>query len=309
VTGVRVIFFGSGAFGLPTLRWLAEAHEVAAVVSQPDRPAGRRRVLTPTPVAAEAQALSIPLHRPERVNDADVAAAIRAIDARAWVVIAFGQKLGQPLLEGRDAINLHASLLPRWRGAAPIHHAIMSGDATTGVSVITLADRMDAGAVLARREVPIGPTDTTGALHDRLAALGPDVIGDVLESIESGRVEERVQDEEEVTLAGKLSRDDARLRRSMSADDIRRHINGCSPWPGCDATIAGERLRLLRAGPPEGSPPTDGAVTDRGLVGWQGDGLMLLDVQPLGGTAMPFEDWARGRSVQWPTTFDPESDP
>jgi methionyl-tRNA formyltransferase len=154
---VNLVFLGSGAFGLPTLIALSRTHTLRAIISQPDRPAGRGGALTPTPVSAFAPRLlpTIPLHKPERINDA--AAQIRAYNADAWVVIAFGQKLGPALLDGVFAINLHASLLPRWRGAAPINAAILAGDARTGNSVITLAQRMDSGQILAQSECPIDP--------------------------------------------------------------------------------------------------------------------------------------------------------
>ncbi|XOV74482.1 MAG: methionyl-tRNA formyltransferase [Phycisphaerales bacterium] len=160
---LRLVFFGSGAFGLPTLKHLASTHQIEAVVTQPDRPAGRKRALTPTPIGAwaEEHLPSVPLLKPENVNEADQLDLVRSFDVGSpderrggWVVIAFGQKLSKRLLADRFAINLHASLLPRWRGAAPINHAILAGDSVTGNSVITLADRMDAGLVLGQSERP-----------------------------------------------------------------------------------------------------------------------------------------------------------
>jgi len=163
---MRIVFLGSGAFGLPSLQHLAQHHTLLTVVSQPDKPAGRGSQLTPTPIAAwAAQSLAhVPLIQPATVNEPAVRDSLRALDADAWVVIAFGQKLGRALLEGKFAVNLHASLLPRWRGAAPIHAAILAGDAITGNSVITLADKMDAGLVLGQSQRNIAP-DATTALH------------------------------------------------------------------------------------------------------------------------------------------------
>ncbi|MDP7070903.1 MAG: methionyl-tRNA formyltransferase [Phycisphaerales bacterium] len=301
---MRVVFFGSGVFGLPTLDWLLQAHEVVLVVSQPDRPAGRRRVPTPTPIAQRALERGLPLERFESVNEPAAMSTLRAADADVWIVIAFGQKLSAPLLDDRIAINLHGSLLPRWRGAAPIHHAVMAGDSRTGVTAITLADRMDAGDILGQAALDIAASDTTGELHDRLASLGPQVMEEVLAAVGTGRVDARTQDEALVTRAPKLSRADASLSTAMSGDRMRRMINGCAPWPGCDAVIAGESLRLLKAGPQQAHPPA-GVVTREGDVGCHEGGLRLMEIKPAGGNAMAFEAWARGRRIEWPAVFSP----
>ncbi len=299
-----LVFFGSGAFGIPVLEDLAARHDVRLVVSQPDRPAGRRRRVRGTPVASRAEALGLRVLRTERANaDAD---RIREVSADVWVVIAFGQRLSASLLENRLAINLHASLLPRWRGAAPIHHAVMAGDTQTGVSVITLADRMDAGDVLASQTLEIGPTDTTGELHERLAALGPPIIERVLEAASAGALDRRPQDTAAVTTAPKLDRAAAHIDVSMSPDTARCRINGCSPWPGCDLLIDGDVLRLLRAAPHDG-PWTAGALSEDGVLGLQGGGIRLMDVQRQGGRPAAFAAWARGRHHAWPVPFETPS--
>lgn len=318
-----VVYFGSGAFGLPTLAALAREHRVRAIVTQPDRPAGRGRALTPNPVAAWAaehlagchglsrepgeghappDAGPISLIQPDRVNDPATVAQIRAFPADAWVVIAFGQKLGRDLLADRFAINLHASLLPRWRGAAPIHHAVLAGDAQTGNSVITLADRMDAGLVLGQSHRDIPPDQTTGQLHDALAADGPELVLGVLDAHARGDLRPTQQDESLVTLAGKLSRDDAALDFTQPADACSRRINALSPWPGVSVSLDADRLKLLRAAPadsatpPAEHPPGTLVDPDGGLVAC-GDGhlLRLLEVQPAGGRAMAWVEFARGR--------------
>ncbi|MFG0307145.1 MAG: methionyl-tRNA formyltransferase [Phycisphaerales bacterium JB040] len=296
-----VVFFGSGAFGLPTLRRLGESHRVIAIVTQPDRPAGRGKRLTPNPIASwGAEHLpGVDLIQPENVNEPGARRRVRALPARVWVVIAFGQKLGPELLADRFAINLHASLLPRWRGAAPIHHAILAGDRETGNSVITLADRMDAGEVLGAQRTPIGRTETTGELHDRLSAMGPDAVLDVLARRGAGTLAPVVQDESQVTLAGKLGRDDARLAFGDDADSLRCRVNGLSPWPGCAAEIDGVRVKLLRADSQEGSGEP-GVLVDpgSGLVGTGGGLLRLLEIQPAGRTPMAWSDFVRGRSIE-----------
>ncbi|MFM7261560.1 MAG: methionyl-tRNA formyltransferase, partial [bacterium] len=177
---MRIVFFGSGAFGVPTLEALVARHEVALVVSQPDRPAGRGKVMTPTPIAARAVELGLRVVKPEDVNEPAMRDEIRALGAEAWVVIAFGQKLSRELLDGVFAINLHGSLLPAYRGAAPIQRAVMDGCTESGVSVISLAERMDAGLVYATARRPIEPHATSDEVHDQLSLLGPAVIEDVL---------------------------------------------------------------------------------------------------------------------------------
>jgi len=178
----------------------------------------------------------------------------------------------------------------------------MAGDAVTGVTAITLADRMDAGEMLAKESLAIGPTDTTGELHDRLAHLGPAVLGAVLTDAEAGELSPQAQDESAVTLAPKLSRADAALDATMTAVAMRRMINGCSPWPGCAARIGGEKLKLLKAAPVEVSVP-NGSVTQCGDVGCEGGAMRLLVVQPVGGRPMSFEQWSRGRRLEWPSTI------
>ncbi|MCH2135865.1 MAG: methionyl-tRNA formyltransferase [Phycisphaerales bacterium] len=291
---MRVAFFGSGAFALATLSRLHERGSIVRVISQPDRPAGRKRVLTPTPVSAYALEHGLDLDRIEDVNATEATSHLRDLDVDAWVVIAFGQKLSSQLLEDRVAVNLHGSLLPRWRGAAPIHHAILAGDTHTGVSVITLANVMDAGLVLGSRSIPIGHTDTTADVHDALAALGPDLIDEVLASLLCGAQEGTPQDAALVTTAPKLTRADAQLDLNASADVLRRRINALSPWPGCRLRVDGVELRLLRAASSAGELPL-GKMTSAGLVG-TGEGLLeVLQVQPAGGRVMDIGQWLPGR--------------
>jgi methionyl-tRNA formyltransferase len=302
-----VVFFGSGAFGAPSLRALARHHTVRAVVTQPDRPAGRGGKLAPTPIADLTSSVlpGAQLIKAESVNTPEVRDHIRAIRADVWVVIAFGQKLSTSLLEGVFAINLHASLLPRWRGAAPINAAILAGDAETGNSVITLADRMDAGFVLAQSRRPINERTTAGELHDQLAEDGPALLLAVLSDFDSGALEQREQDESLVTIAPKLSRKDGWVDFRQAADECARRIRGLSPWPGVTVQVEGDDgaapLKILRAQatPSEsqqrGSP---GELLDpaRGLVRCKDSVLTLVEVQPPGKRAMPWADFARSRS-------------
>jgi len=304
-TRQRIVFLGSGAFGLPTLRWLASVHEVVAVVSQPDKPAGRGVELSPTPISAAAAASlpNVPLVRAPNVNEPETVALLDALKADAWVVIAFGQKLSKALLGGQKAMNLHASLLPRWRGAAPIHAAMIAGDPLTGNTVITLAERMDAGLILDRSEHAISPTTTVGELHDLLAADGPAAIGRALERARREWPFGEHQREADVTLAGKLSKADGWVDFCSDADTCRRRINGLSPWPGVTATFRNEPLRLLRAGPSIAQPSKGrvGEILDaaEGLIACaHGTSVHLLDVQPAGKRPMPWADFSNGKRVK-----------
>jgi methionyl-tRNA formyltransferase len=296
-----LVFLGSGAFGLPTLRALAGAHRIRAVVTQPDRPAGRGGAMTPTPIAewTAANLSGVPLLKPERVNEAAVVREVRGAGAEAWVVIAFGQKMGRALLEGIFATNLHASLLPRWRGASPINAAILAGDEKTGNSVITLAERMDAGAVLGRTERAIDPMQTAGELHDALAADGPDVVMGVLADYAAGRVRREEQDESRVTLAPKLSKADGWVDFADSAEAARRRVHGLTPWPGVTVQFRGQPLKLLRVRPERAereSAPGALIEPETGAVGCgAGTTLALLEVQPAGKRSMAWREYARGQ--------------
>lgn len=302
---MRIVFFGSGAFGLPTLKRLHSMCDVRCVVSQPDRPAGRQRTLSPTPISEEAMQLGLPLERVANVNEAPWVERLGAIEADAWVVIAFGQKLSAALLDGRFAINLHASLLPRWRGAAPIHHAIMAGDSCTGISVITLDQVMDGGLVLEQILQPIAPTDTTGRLHDVLAELGPDAVGRVLEAHTHSGSKGQRQDPKLVTLAPRLARSDAVLDLEGDCVTQRNCINGLSPWPGCRLLVDGVELRVLQAGPsPEGAHSPPGILSPEGILGLGNGSVQLLEVQGVGGRVLSFDTWANGRRFKAPVPVD-----
>ncbi|MCA9292726.1 MAG: methionyl-tRNA formyltransferase [Phycisphaerales bacterium] len=320
---LNIVFFGSGAFGLPTLRALNEHHNLLCVVSQPDRPAGRGKTLTPTPISAWAQEHLRPtqLVRPDNVNAPKVVDELQrlpvgpdAMRKGAFVVIAFGQKMGPELLEHRFAINLHASLLPRWRGAAPINHAILAGDIETGNSVITLAQRMDAGLILGQSKRAIDRADwpdTAATLHDELANDGPALILHVLDQYAMDDLRPHRQDEALVTRASKLHRALAQLDLALPAARIANTINGLSPWPGVSARLGPHTLRLLRvavdapAAAPHGllDNRAAGTILDHAsgtIRCGGGSSIRLLEVQPTGKKVMTWRDFANGFTPRTP---------
>lgn len=313
---MRIAYLGSGAFGLPTIQRLAAEHQLVAIATQPDKPAGRNKALTPTPIAAWAaeHAPQVPIFKPDNINDPTERQRFRAIEADAWVVIAYGQYLSTPLLADRFVFNLHASRLPRWRGAAPIHHAILAGDTTTGNSIITIARRMDAGDILNISEQPITPTTTTGELHDQLAADGPALVFKTLEQFATGAIVAAPQDEARATIAPKLSREDAIINFNQPVDTVRCQINGLSPWPGVAVHLNNQRLKLLRAAPhqPITHHAQPGTLIDanEGIIACATTNdattaIQLLEVQPAGKTPQPWQAFTRGHHPTPGTTLYP----
>lgn len=307
---MKIVFLGSGEFGLPTLMALRDRHDLRLVITQPDKPAGRKRLLTPTPVGRWALENAVPLLRADDINSPAMIQAIADQAPDAIVVIAFGQKIGPQVVGltrhgAAGTMNLHSSLLPAYRGAAPINRALMNGETITGITAIHLAPRMDAGAILASASTPIDPLETAGELHDRLAALGPELILHTLEELEGGRLIPVEQDHSRATLAPKLSRADAVIDWSASADAIRRLIHGLTPWPGVASTWTepagrSETLLLRRIQPLPGrghrKPPGEYLGGGQIAAGAQ-DAIQLLEVQPPGKRAMKWEEYDRGRGL------------
>lgn len=307
---MRIVFFGSGEFGIPTLASLHRAHRLAAVVTQPDRPAGRKRRLTPTPVARWAEEHGVETWKSGDVNDPAFVQRVRDATPAAGVVIAFGQKLSPELVAamGPLAVNLHASLLPKYRGAAPIQWAMMRGESVTGVSVIALAQRMDAGDVYATAETPIDPDETAGELHDRLAQLGPAAVDKVLHDLEAGSLDPRPQDEQRATLAPKLTKAQGTVDFHADAEEVRRTVHGLTPWPACRVALyppgatraLDEPLTLCRVGvsPCAADAAEPGRVMDelRVAAATPDRAVELVTVQPPGGRPMPAADFARGHA-------------
>lgn len=304
---MRLLFFGSGAFGLPTLQSLCEQHEVVEVISQPDKPAGRKRVLTPTPIAEWAMEQGYTVPRVENVNTPEFIEQIKGYEADASVVIAFGQKLGPELIDamGKLAINLHASLLPKYRGAAPINWAMIDNEPVTGNSVIALAHRMDAGVVYATNETPIDPNETAGELHDRLSEMGPEVVCKVIQQLADATLSPVEQDESLATKARKFTKADGTVSFDQPAELVRARIHGLTPWPGCrvrwikaDGTDKGLlTLKRVKAIMDMQSTGDNGTIGVDLSVACESGVLQLLEVQAPGGKAMSAEDFARGQGL------------
>jgi methionyl-tRNA formyltransferase len=289
---MRILFLGSGEFGLPTLQRLVETHTVVGVVTSPDRTAGRNRKPTSTPIGAWAEEAGLHLIKSTNVNTPDMLEEFAALQIDAMVVIAFGQKLSGELIQAQRTMNLHASLLPRWRGASPINAAVVHGDAESGVSVITLAQKMDAGLVLGQVATQIGDEETAGILHDRLSDLGPDLVIEVLETNPKGTV----QDESLVTVAPKLSRKDSILDLSNDAQTVARTIRGLSPWPGCHLTISGIDCKILNA-IAKNSSGGIGEVLEDGTIATGAGSIEILEMKPAGSKAMTWKDFSNGRTI------------
>jgi len=245
---MRVVFMGSPDFAVPVLEALvAVGHEIAAVYCQPPRPAGRGRKERPTPVQARAEALGLPVRHPVSLKDDGAQADFAALRADVGVVVAYGLLLPQAVLDAprRGCLNIHASLLPRWRGAAPIQRAIMAGDAETGVCIMRMEAGLDTGPVLLREATPVGPAETAGDLHDRLSAMGAAAIVEALDRLPE--LDPVPQPEAGVTYAAKIDKAEARIDWTRPAEEIDRQIRGLSPFPGAWTVHAGKRLKLLRS--------------------------------------------------------------
>jgi methionyl-tRNA formyltransferase len=243
----RAVFFGSPAFAVPSLRVVAAETELCAVVSQPDRPAGRGQTPAPPPVKVAAEALGVPVLQPEKVRTSETLASLRALEADVFVVVAYGRILPQALLDlpRWGPFNVHASLLPKLRGAAPIQWSIMRGDAETGVSIMRMEAGLDTGPVAARRSLPIAEDDTAGTLSLKLAELGAQLLAETLPAIVGGDVTLTPQDEAAHTLAPLLSKSDGRINFNQSARLVSAQARGVDPWPGATAVLDGEVIRLF----------------------------------------------------------------
>jgi methionyl-tRNA formyltransferase len=303
----RIVFMGTPEFAVPALQALARDHQVVGVVTQPDRPAGRGRRLVAPPVKAAAQALGLEVIQPPSLRQPEAVARLRAWQPDLVVVAAFGQILRPEVLAipPHGCLNVHASLLPRYRGAAPIPAAILAGDDRTGVTIMRMDEGLDTGPMLAQAEWPVGPQDTTASLTAVLARLGAGLLQEVLPGWLAGLIVPQPQDESQATFCRTLRKEDGLLDWTMPAAHLDRQVRACDPWPGAYTTWAGDRLKILRARPLPGLPgalraqyaepgrvldlaPGTGVATGEGV-------LELLEVQLAGKSAMDVRAFSQGR--------------
>jgi methionyl-tRNA formyltransferase len=299
---MRIVFVGTGDIALPSFRWAVENHDVVALVTQPDKPAGRKMELTPPRIKLEALEKGLPVLQPVKMRAPDAVAALAALEAEIIVVMAYGQILPKGVLEAAKVacLNLHASILPRWRGAAPIQAAIGAGDEKTGITVMYMDEGLDTGDMLLVREVDILPTDTGGTLHDRLADEAAGSLALALAFIETGKAPRVQQPAEGVTYAGKLTREHGELDFAAGHAAVDRKIRAMNPWPAAATSIGGKRVKVYSATvqvEPSGEP---GKVleSDGRLIIGTGDGSVTLgEVQLEGKKRMDTRDFLHGHPV------------
>jgi methionyl-tRNA formyltransferase len=307
---LRLIFMGTPDFAVPTLvEIVGRGHEVVAVYTRAAKPAGRGMEPKPTPVEREARRLGLPVHTPTTLRTPEALAAFKAHGADAAVVVAYGLILPKPILDAvpLGCFNLHASLLPRWRGAAPISRAIMAGDRETGVMVMKMEEGLDTGPVAMAERVPIPPDTTAGQMHDMLARLGADLMVRALAALERSSLALTPQPMDGVSYAAKLTNAESRIDWSLPAQAVHDHIRGLSPFPGawCELVIDGKptRLKVLRTTLAAGSGPP-GTLVDDTLTVACGDGAVrILELQRAGRQAMKAEDFLRGQPLARGTTL------
>jgi methionyl-tRNA formyltransferase len=300
---LRIVFMGTPDFAVPTLAEIVgRGHEVVAVYTRAAKPAGRRGLdLTPSPVERKARRFALPVLTPTTLRSPEAEGIAQGHGADVAVIVAYGLILPKPILEAwpLGAFNLHASLLPRWRGAAPINRAIMAGDAESGVMVMKMEERLDTGAVAMAERMPIPADATAGDLHDRLARLGADLMVRALGAIERGTLTLTPQPEAGVTYARKIGKDETRINWARPWQEVHDHIRGLSPFPGAWFEIAGEgaRVKVLRSTRGEGAG-VPGTVLDNQLTVACTDGAVrILELQRAGRQAMKAEEFLRGATV------------
>jgi methionyl-tRNA formyltransferase len=296
---MRIIFMGSAALAVPSLQAIlnSEQDEVVGVVSQPDRPAGRKRVLTPCPLKAFADEQGLNVMTPEKIGEPDAVEALKELKPDLLVVVAYGQYIPQRVIHlGKyEAINVHPSLLPKYRGSAPIQWAILNGDIVTGVSIIYLAKKMDAGDILQQETYPLGDDETSVTLHNKLAVFGSELLMKAIEDIRSDSVTRTVQDESEMVEVRKLTKDDGEIDWSLPAKVIRNRIRAFDPWPGSFCKLPnGDAFKVWKAELHEGQGVPGELLDDQLLVATGEGALRLTEIQPLGKKRMPAASFLNG---------------
>lgn len=300
---IRTVFMGTPEFAIPTLEGLIEVGvNLVAVFTQPDRPSGRGKKLTPPPVKVLAESRGIPVHQPARLREPAVVEQLRSLAPDLIVVVAYGQILPRSVLEipKYGCINVHASLLPRYRGAAPINKAVVDGEEATGVTTMLMDVGLDTGDMLVKRSTPIGFEETAGGLHDRLALLGREAMAETLGRLCAGTLQPEPQDDAWSSYAPMLKKEDGRIDWSRSAPEIHNLVRGLDPWPGAYTHLDGEVLKLARTLPEagEGEPGTVVSAGHEGVRIACGEGILLVrELQLPGRRRLAADEFLRGRPI------------
>ncbi len=304
---LRLVFMGTPDFAVPTLVELAGAgHPIVAVYSRPPQPAGRGLAPQPSAVVRQAERLHLPVLTPTTLRGDDAAAVMRTHGAEAAVVVAYGLILPKPILDAFPfgAFNVHASLLPRWRGAAPIHRAVMAGDRETGVTIMKMAEGLDTGPSVQQRRVTIAPDATTGDLHDELARLGATLMSIALGGLERGSLQVTPQDESCATYAAKIDKRETHVDWTKHWQEVHNHCRGLSPFPGawCELSSAG-RIKILRTTKGAGAGPPGHVLDDKLTIACGSGAVRLVQLQRAGRQPMPADEFLRGTPVAPSSVF------
>jgi methionyl-tRNA formyltransferase len=299
----KIVFMGTPEFSVPVLQRLIEdGYDVIAAVTQPDRPVGRKKIMTPPPVKAEAIKRGIPIYQPEKLRNSEELKEIIALEPDLIVTAAYGQILPKGLLDAPPlgCVNVHASLLPELRGGAPVHYAIIQGKEKTGITIMYMVEKLDAGNIISQVEVPIEEEDHVGILFDKLSIAGAELLSKTLPDIVNGENQSIPQDEEKATFASNIKREQEKIDWSKSGEDIYNHIRGLHPWPVAYTTLEGSTLKIWWGEKHTlSSPQEPGVVTEimkDGLIvsAGNGTGIKILDLQPAGKKRMTAEQFLNG---------------
>lgn len=303
---MKVLFMGTPDFAVPVLEALVEKHNVTAVISQPDKPKGRGKKMKPTPVKEAAEKYGIPVYQPEKIKDEKFVELLKGIDADIFVVVAYGQILSQEILDipKYGCINVHGSLLPKYRGAAPIQWSVINGEKETGVTIMYMVKALDSGDMILKRKMEITDDDTYETLHDRMAYVGADALIEAIELIEKGDVNAEKQEDSLATTAPMIKKDMGKIHWSRNSEEIRNKIRGFNPVPGAYTEYEGEILKIFKADIVEGYEKGEaGEILSvdkkKGFIVKTGNGALLIrEVQAKGGKKMNCADYLRGHSVE-----------
>lgn len=297
----RIIFMGTPDFSTGILEMLIDTEEVIAVVTQPDRPVGRKRIMTPPPVKKVALAHEIPVYQPEKLNDSETLKTLLNMECDLIVTAAFGQLLPESLLTHPKygAVNVHASLLPKYRGGAPIHQAIIDGESETGVTIMYMVKKLDAGDIISQRAIPIQEDDNVGTMHDKLSELGTSLLRDTLPAILDGTNHRTPQDDAQATFASNIQREDERIDWTKDARTIFNHIRGLSPWPVAYTTFEDKTMKIYQAQimpTQSGRPGEIIEVTKKQIIVGTGseEAIALTEIQLSGKKRMPVAQFLSG---------------